>query len=121
MGKEITPREAGQRLARGALLIDVREDHERELGMAEGAVGVARDELERTPHQYIADQMAEVLLICQSGGRSMLAVEQLQRLGYPNVVSVRGGTSMWQAEGLPLTRPAGQVDTDFHERYSRAT
>lgn len=119
MGKEITPREAGQRLARGALLIDVREDHERELGMAEGAVGVARDELERTPHQYIADQMAEVLLICQSGGRSMLAVEQLQRLGYPNVVSVRGGTSMWQAEGLPLTRPAGQVDTDFHERYSR--
>ena len=49
----------------------------------------------------------------------MLAVEQLQRLGYPNVVSVRGGTSMWQAEGLPLTRPAGQVDTDFHERYSR--
>ena len=119
MGKEITPREAGQRLARGALLIDVREDHERELGMAEGAVGVARDELQRTPHQYIADQMAEVLLICQSGGRSMLAVEQLQRLGYPNVVSVRGGTSMWQAEGLPLTRPAGQVDTDFHERYSR--
>ena len=119
MGKEITPREASQRLARGALLIDVREDHERELGMAEGAVGVARDELERTPHQYIADQMAEVLLICQSGGRSMLTVEQLQRLGYPNVVSVRGGTSMWQAEGLPLTRPAGQVDTDFHERYSR--
>ena len=119
MGKEITPREAGQRLARGALLIDVREDHERELGMAEGATGAARADLERAPHHYIPDQMAEVLLICQSGGRSMLAVEQLQRLGYPNVVSVRGGTSMWQAEGLPLTRPAGQVDTDFHERYSR--
>ena len=49
MGKEITPREASQRLARGALLIDVREDHERELGMAEGAVGVARDELADTP------------------------------------------------------------------------
>ena len=119
MGKEITPREASQRLARGALLIDVREDHERELGMAEGAIGAARAELENAPHRYIPDQTAEVLLICQSGGRSMLTVEQLQRLGYPNVVSVRGGTSMWQAEGLPLTRPAGQVDTDFHERYSR--
>ena len=119
MGKEITPREASQRLARGALLIDVREDDERELGMAEGAIGAARAELESAPHRYIPDQTAEVLLICQSGGRSMLTVEQLQRLGYPNVVSVRGGTSMWQAEGLPLTRPAGQVDTDFHERYSR--
>ena len=119
MGKEITPREASQRLARGALLIDVREDDERELGMAEGAIGAARAELESAPHRYIPDQTAEVLLICQSGGRSMLTVEQLQRLGYPNVVSVRGGTSMWQAEGLPLTRPTGQVDTDFHERYSR--
>ncbi|MCA0393947.1 MAG: molybdopterin-synthase adenylyltransferase MoeB [Proteobacteria bacterium] len=119
MGKDITPREANYRLQRGALLIDVRDDHERELGMAEGAIGAARAELESAPHRYIADQAAEVLLICQSGGRSMLAAEQLQRLGYPNVVSVRGGTSMWQAEGLPVTRPAGHVDADFHERYSR--
>jgi len=119
MAREITPRDAGYRLAQGAVLVDVREDHERELGMAQGAMGVARAELEAAPHRYLPGPDAEILLICQSGGRSLLAAEQLLRLGYQRVCSVRGGTLMWQAEGLPLTRPAGAVDEDFHERYSR--
>ena len=119
MAREITPRDAGYRLAQGAVLVDVREDHERELGMAQGAMGVARAELEAAPHRYLPGPDAEILLICQTGGRSLLAAEQLLRLGYQRVCSVRGGTLMWQAEGLPLTRPAGAVDEDFHERYSR--
>ncbi|TWT23713.1 molybdopterin-synthase adenylyltransferase MoeB [Luteimonas marina] len=119
MAKEITPREASFRIEQGALLVDVREEHERELGMAQGAIGVARAELEAAPHRFISERDTDVLLICQSGGRSMLAAEQLQRQGYPRVTSVRGGTVMWQAEGFPLTRPAGKVDEDFHERYSR--
>ncbi|MGY1409534.1 MULTISPECIES: molybdopterin-synthase adenylyltransferase MoeB [unclassified Luteimonas] len=119
MAKEITPRDASYRLAQGAVLVDVRDDHERELGMAQGALGVARDELEAAPHQYLPGPDAEIVLICQTGGRSMLAAEQLLRRGYQRVFSVRGGTLMWQAEGFPLTRPAGTVDQDFHERYSR--
>ena len=119
MAKEITPREASHRLARGAVLVDVREDHERELGIAQGALGVARGELEAAPHRYLPDRDADIVLICQSGGRSMLAAEQLQRQGYPRVSSVRGGTVMWQAEGFPVTRPETGVDEDFHERYSR--
>ncbi|MCR6662335.1 MAG: molybdopterin-synthase adenylyltransferase MoeB [Luteimonas sp.] len=117
--RELTPREANQRLMQGALLIDVREDHEHELGMAEGARGVPRAELEGDPQRHLPDRDVEVLLICQSGGRSLLAAETLQRLGYARVASVRGGSAMWQAEGLPFTRPAAQVDQDFHERYSR--
>src|SRR3546814_19874709 len=60
------------------------------------------------------------MLICQSGGRSMLAAEVLQRLGYRNVVSVRGGTLRWTADGFPLTRPETdvEIDHDFHDRYS---
>ena len=119
MAKEITPREASHRLARGAVLVDVREDHERELGMAEGALGVPRGELEAAPQRYLPDRDADIVLICQSGGRSMLAAEQLQRQGYLGVCSVRGGTVMWQAEGLPVTRPEVEVDEDFHDRYSR--
>ncbi|TDK23342.1 molybdopterin-synthase adenylyltransferase MoeB [Luteimonas aestuarii] len=117
--RELSPREASQRLAQGATLIDVREDHERELGMAEGARGIPRAELEDAPHLHVPDRDTELLLICQSGGRSMLAAECLQRLGYARVASVRGGSAMWQAEGLPFTRPAAQVDEDFHARYSR--
>jgi len=119
---EITPRDAHQRQSLGAVLIDVREDHERAFGMAEGARGIERAELERDPLLHVPDRDEALVLICQSGGRSMLAAEVLQRLGYRNVVSVRGGTSRWIADGLPLARPeVGEtaVDHDFHERYSR--
>lgn len=117
--RELSPREANQRLQQGAVLVDVREDHERELGMAEGARGIARGDLEAAPDAHLPDRDIEVLLICQTGGRSLLAAECLQRLGYSRVASVRGGSVMWQAEGLPFTRPDTQVDQDFHERYSR--
>ncbi|MGY0611754.1 MULTISPECIES: molybdopterin-synthase adenylyltransferase MoeB [unclassified Luteimonas] len=120
---DITPREALRRVATmGAILVDVREDHERELGMAEGARGISRDELESEPDFHFHDRNAELLLICQSGGRSMLAAESLLRQGYRNVQSVRGGTLLWAAEGLPMARPeppAQPRDEDFHERYSR--
>src|SRR3546814_14531674 len=46
---EITPHEAHLRQSQGAVLVDVREDHARELGMAEGARGFARAELEQDP------------------------------------------------------------------------
>jgi sulfur-carrier protein adenylyltransferase/sulfurtransferase len=116
---EITPREASQRLAQGAVLVDVREDHERATGMADGARGVDRGTLEREPLPHLPDRDAEVVLICQSGGRSLLAAEALQRQGYRRVASVRGGTSRWIGDGLPVTRPEAGIDEDFHERYSR--
>lgn len=120
---EITPREALRRIeTTGAVLVDVREDHEREAGMAQGARGIARDELERDSGFHFHDRGTELLLICQSGGRSMLAAEALQRQGYRNVASVRGGTLLWIAEGLPMARPdpaAPPRDEDFHQRYSR--
>ena len=116
---EVTPREAHQRQTQGAVLIDVREDHERELGMAEGARGIARAELEADPSFHVSDPDTELVLICQSGGRSMLAAEVLQRRGYRNVVSVRGGTGRWISDGFPVTRPEVEIDHDFHDRYSR--
>jgi molybdopterin/thiamine biosynthesis adenylyltransferase/rhodanese-related sulfurtransferase len=117
---ETTPRDAQRRLTAGARLVDVREEHERASGMAEGATAIPRAELEEDPFFHFPDRDAELLLICQTGGRSMLAAEALQRLGYRNVASVRGGTLRWIAEGLPVTRPATHVvDDDFHERYSR--
>jgi molybdopterin/thiamine biosynthesis adenylyltransferase/rhodanese-related sulfurtransferase len=97
----------------------VREQHERALGMAEGALGVAKAMLESDPAAHASEHGTEILLICQSGGRSMQAALALHAMGYGNVASVAGGTSRWIAEGLPLARPDADIDHDFHERYSR--
>ncbi|WP_460761561.1 molybdopterin-synthase adenylyltransferase MoeB [Lysobacter fragariae] len=113
----ISPAEALRRQQAGALLIDVRESHERATGFASGAAGIARGELEADPASTIPDRVTEVLLICQSGVRSMKAALALEAGGYVNLASVEGGTTRWIAEGLPITRP--DIDTDFYDRYSR--
>lgn len=117
--KEISPREALLRAGQGTRLIDVREDHERAAGMAEGAVGVRKAALESAPGEHIPAPGEEVILICRSGRRSAEAGEALARQGYTNVASVAGGTERWQLEKLPMSAPDAGFDFDFHERYSR--
>jgi molybdopterin/thiamine biosynthesis adenylyltransferase/rhodanese-related sulfurtransferase len=114
--RELDPAEALQRQRDGALLVDVREAHERALGMAEGAHGIALAELVETPASLL-DANAEILLICQSGKRSMRAAQALLEAGFVRVASVRGGTARWQAEALPMRE--AEFDADFGERYSR--
>lgn len=113
----ISPTEARRRQQSGAVLVDVREPHERALGMAEGALGVALGEVQANPGSVLPDPGAPVLLICELGGRSLQAAEVLLQAGYRQVASVEGGTARWRAEALPLVRPEG--DHVFHERYSR--
>ena len=114
---EIDPSDALIRLRNGALLIDVREDGERAVGMPHGAVGICRANLAEQIEDFAADRSIELMTICASGQRSLLAREQLQSLGYSRVLSVRGGFNRWCSEGLPLAEAA--LDTDFAERYSR--
>ena len=119
-GLEIPPLEALRRLARGAVLVDVREEHERATGQAEGALGVAKTELETHPDDFLPRHDAEILLICQGGKRSEECAKKLLEAGYRNVHSVEGGTARWIAEGLPVETPQADADTrDFNERYSR--
>ncbi|WP_024867949.1 molybdopterin-synthase adenylyltransferase MoeB [Pseudoxanthomonas suwonensis] len=117
---QTTPQQARERQRQGALLIDIREPHERASGQAEGALAIARAELEADPGRHLPDRDAEVLLICQAGKRSLAAAEALHAAGYRNVASVEGGTTRWAADGLPLVRPQLEPDeADFLERYSR--
>jgi molybdopterin/thiamine biosynthesis adenylyltransferase/rhodanese-related sulfurtransferase len=113
----MSPADALRRQGAGAVLVDVREAHERAAGHATGALGIARAELEADPAAVLPSTGAEILLICQSGARSMKAAQALAEAGYTRLASVEGGTTRWIAEGLPLTRP--DADTDFYERYSR--
>ena len=103
--QEITPGQARERQARGAVLVDVREAHERAGGQAEGSLGIARVQLEMDPAPHLPRRDAEILLICQGGARSLLAAQALDAAGYRNLSSVVGGTSRWLAEGLPVVNP----------------
>jgi molybdopterin/thiamine biosynthesis adenylyltransferase/rhodanese-related sulfurtransferase len=117
---EITPRQARELQQQGAILVDVREDHERAGGQAEGALGIAKAALEADPAAHLPSPQAPVLLICQSGRRSLASAQVLLQAGYPQVHSVAGGTSAWIAEGLPTVVPRlDPAQADFYERYSR--
>lgn len=117
---ELTPGQARARIASGALLIDVREAHERASGMAEGALGIAKGDLLAAPATHLPATDREFVLICQSGKRSMDAALALLDHGYTHVASVHGGTTAWRADGLPLVQPLqSEADADFNERYAR--
>jgi len=114
---EVAPLEALARQGRGALLVDVREDSERASGTPAASLGLSRGFLELRIEQSEPDRDREILLLCGSGQRSLLAAEALQRMGYRHVSSVAGGMGAWKAAGLPVS--AGVLDTDAAERYAR--
>lgn len=118
--QELSPVQARERVAHGAVLIDVREAHERAGGMAEGARGVAKGELQADPAAYLPRREQEILLICQTGKRSADAALALAQAGYGAVASVAGGTVAWRETGLPLVQPlSSPAEQDFYDRYSR--
>ncbi|MBO9664535.1 molybdopterin-synthase adenylyltransferase MoeB [Dokdonella sp.] len=114
---EIDPVDALERQRGGALLIDVREDDERAAGLPADAVGLARGSIEARIGEFAPDREREILAICASGRRSLLAVETLRALGYARSRSVRGGFLRWKGEGLPIEQ--GSLDADSAERYAR--
>ena len=54
----------------------------------------------------VADPESRVVLYCGGGGRSALAADSLQKLGYARVASLAGGFRGWRESGRP-------VDSDF--------
>ena len=108
--------EARRRQLDGALLIDVREDDERALGLPDGAVGMPGERLLREI-AALASPDRELLLICAAGQRSLRAAQALRTRGYRRVASVAGGFGRWLAAGLPVQ--AGVLDADAQDRYAR--
>lgn len=83
-----------------AVLIDVREPSEYKSGHARGAKNIPLSQIQKRVNEFPRDR--EVLLICQSGHRSMQAANFLQQQGLEKVVNVTGGTSVWRIHNLPM-------------------
>ncbi len=83
-------------------LVDVREESEYAAGHLPGAVHIGKGVIERDIEKKIPDPHAEIVLYCGGGYRSALAAENLQRMGYDNVLSMDGGFRGWKDAGYPL-------------------
>ncbi len=102
---EISAGEAQKQVENGdAVLIDVREESEWKQGHATGAQHLSRGVIEVEIEDQIPDVNQPIICYCGGGGRSALAAENLQKMGYRNVRSLAGGMRAWNEAGLPTTR-----------------
>jgi rhodanese-related sulfurtransferase len=103
--RETTVDEVKRRLDRGDrfTLIDVREESEYAKDHLPGAVHLGRGILARHIEVNVPDTSAEIVLYCGGGFRSALAADNLQKMGYSNVISMDGGIREWRDKKYPLT------------------
>jgi rhodanese-related sulfurtransferase len=86
-------------------LIDVREANEYNFGYIPGAVNIPRGILEfnigkeefwESTGYYFPEKTEEFVLYCKKGSRSILAAQSLMKIGYTNVVIIKGGWKKWE-------------------------
>jgi phage shock protein E len=85
---QISANDAQTQLKNGALLVDVRTPAEFNSGHLAHAINIPLDQIESKLPQQVKDKNQTVLLHCQSGMRSGLAMKKLKRLGYANVFNL---------------------------------
>jgi phage shock protein E len=101
---EISPTDAAAKSKSGGVIVDVREKDEWDQGHIPDAVHMSRGMLELEVEDKFPDRNMTIICHCGGGGRSALAAESLQKMGYKNVRSMVGGFKAWKAAGLPTTK-----------------
>ncbi|SPF48583.1 Rhodanese domain protein (fragment) [Candidatus Sulfotelmatobacter kueseliae] len=103
--RETNVDEVKARMDRGDkfLLVDVREESEFAKDHLPGAIHLGKGVIERDIEERVPDLNREMILYCGGGYRSALAADNLQKMGYTNVISMDGGIRGWRERGYPLT------------------
>jgi rhodanese-related sulfurtransferase len=86
------------------ILVDVREESEFAKDHLPGAIHLGKGIIERDIEARVPDMDAEIVLYCGGGFRSALAADNLQKMGYTNVISMDGGIRDWREKGYPLSK-----------------
>ncbi len=104
--RETNVDEVKKRIDRGDkfLLVDVREESEYAKDHLPGAIHLGKGVIERDIEMRVPDLNTEMVLYCGGGFRSALAADNLQKMGYTNVISMDGGIRGWREKGFPLTK-----------------
>jgi rhodanese-related sulfurtransferase len=86
------------------LLVDVREESEYARDHLPGAIHLGKGVIERDIEVRVPELDAEMILYCGGGFRSALAADNLQKMGYTNVISMDGGIRGWREKSYPLVK-----------------
>jgi rhodanese-related sulfurtransferase len=96
---EVSPAQASQMQASGALILDVREQDEWDAGHVEGATLIPLGELANRLSELPQD--TQIIVMCKSGNRSAKGRDLLLANGFTQVTSLAGGITAWIEAGLP--------------------
>jgi rhodanese-related sulfurtransferase len=103
--REVSIDDIKARLDRGDkfILVDVREESEYAKDHLPGAIHLGKGVIERDIEERVPELNTPVVLYCGGGYRSALAADNLQKMGYSNVLSMNGGIRGWREKHFPLT------------------
>ncbi|MEW8658651.1 MAG: rhodanese-like domain-containing protein [Candidatus Thiodiazotropha endolucinida] len=117
--KEIMPWDLEERMQvnPGLLIVDVREPYEYDAMHIEGSLAVPRGILEsacewdyeETVPELVNARQREIVVVCRSGYRSVLAAFSMHVLGYEDVVSLKTGLRGWNDYEQPLVNRQGKA------------
>jgi len=102
--RETNVAEVKNRMDRGdkLVLVDVREESEYAKDHLPGAIHLGKGVIERDIEARVPALDTEMILYCGGGFRSALAADNLQKMGYTNVISMDGGIRGWREKNYPL-------------------
>ena len=108
------------------LVLDVREIPEFENMHIRGSMNIPRGILEiacdydneKDAPELVHARKQEVVVVCGSGKRSIMAANSMQQMGYENIHSLKTGIKGWNDYDLPLLNKNGhQVDADDVSKF----
>jgi len=104
----------------GILILDIREPYEFDAMHIRNSVNVPRGVLEsaceydyeETVPELVEARERDIVVICRSGKRSVLAADVMQKMGYAKVRSLKTGLRGWSDYEQEMVDASGQVVDD---------
>ena len=104
-GREVGPTEAVQLInRRDAVVVDVRNAAEYKTGHVTNARNIPEADLDARMKDLEKVKTKPIIIACARGNTSAKAAAKLRKLGFNEVVSLRGGIAAWQQASLPLEK-----------------
>lgn len=104
-GQEVGPAEAVLLINRkDAVVLDVRDAAEYKSGHITNARNVPEAELDARAKELDKVKAKPIIVSCGRGNRSAAIAAKLRKLGFAEVVSLRGGLAAWQQANMPLEK-----------------